>query len=92
MKRSTIVVPLATLLMAACGGGEGEGSKTDVQGSPDTAGAAGTTTGTSTGLSTGQPADTAGMGTYPPTAGGQVVDTAGMPGAVDTAQGTPTAP
>lgn len=59
MKRSTIVVPLAALLLAACGGGGEEGSKTDVQGSPDTAGAAGTTTGTSTGLSTGQPVDTA---------------------------------
>ncbi len=92
MKRNGVMVPLAVLLLAACGGGGEEGSKTDVQGSPDTAGAAGTTTGTSTGLSTGQPADTAGMGTNPPIAGGQVVDTAGMPGAVDTAQGTPTAP
>ncbi|HEX8319235.1 hypothetical protein [Longimicrobium sp.] len=89
MKRSTIMVPLAALLLAACGGGGDEGSKTDVQGSPDTAGAVGTTTGTSTGLSTGQPVDTAGMGTNPPAAGGQGVDTAG---AADTAQGTPTAP
>jgi hypothetical protein len=91
MKKLLIMVP-AIALMAACGGGGDEGSKTDVQGSPDTAGAAGTTTGTSTGLSTGQPVDTAGMGTNPPTAGGQGVDTAGMPGSADTAQGTSTAP
>jgi hypothetical protein len=61
MKRNGVVVPLAALLLAACGGGSDEGSKTDVQASPDTAGAVGTTTGTSTGLSTGQQADTAGM-------------------------------
>ena len=92
MKRSGMLVPVAALVLAACGGGGEEGGNTDPQYSPDTAGAAGTTTGTSTGVSTGQQVDTAGMGVNPPTAGGQVVDTAGAPGPTDTVQGTQTAP
>ncbi len=80
MKSSRALVVMAALMLAACGGGEegADGAAADADVPPTPAGTV----------------DTAGVGvgTEPPTAGGQVVDTAAMPGAVDTAQGTPTAP
>lgn len=92
MKRMRVLVPMAVLVLAACGGGDGHenqaGDSTTVQ--------AGTPmSGDTTPAPPPAPAgtvDSAGLGTNPPTAGGALVDTAGVPGPVDTAQGTKTAP
>lgn len=85
-----MLVPLAVLLLAGCGGGDDEGAAeeaTKVEGigpAPnDSAAAPPAPAGT---------VDTAGVGTNPPTAGGQLVDTAAVPGPTDTVQGTATAP
>jgi hypothetical protein len=89
MIRSRMLVPLATLMLAACGGGGDEDAAAE---RPTTD----TVTATSA-VSDAPPApagtvDTAGVGTNPPTAGGQLVDSAAVPGPTDTVQGTATAP
>lgn len=91
--RRVLVSVAAVMLMAACGGGDGEGGAEGTA-SPYTgiAPPAGTDApATVPGAAPGS-VDTAGMGTNPPTAGGQIVDTAAVPGPTDTAQGTTTAP
>jgi hypothetical protein len=88
MMQKRMLLPVAVLILAACGGGDGEGA-------PDEGLLTDTTSATSIPEAPPAPAgtvDTAGMGVNPPTAGGQVVDTAAVPGPVDTAQGTATAP
>ncbi|HEU4557123.1 MAG TPA: hypothetical protein VFS20_04710 [Longimicrobium sp.] len=93
MKSMRVLVPMAVLVLAACGGGDdenqaGAGDSATVQ--------AGTPiSGDTTAAPPPAPAgtvDTAGLGTNPPTAGGALVDTAAVPGLVDTTQGTKTAP
>ncbi|HEX6037845.1 hypothetical protein [Longimicrobium sp.] len=91
MMRSRVLVAFAAAMLAACGGGD--------EGAAEGGAATDTTTTTITTPSDADvpptppgTADTAGVGTNPPTAGGQIVDTAGVPGPVDTAQGTATAP
>lgn len=87
MTSRRILVPLAALAFAACGGGDDKAaaaaSDTLTPPPPVTTEAPPAPAGT---------ADTAGMGTNPPTAGGPVVDSAAVPGPADTLQGTPTAP
>jgi hypothetical protein len=89
MKRMRVLVPMAVLVLAACGGGDDENQ----------AGAADSTTVQAAPVTAPEPppappgtVDSAGLGTNPPTAGGALVDTAAVPGAADTVQGTQTAP
>lgn len=100
--RLMTVLPLAALLMTACGGDANEsetGAADTASATPatgmdattappaDSAGMAGGMTG-STAPAPGTAVDTAGTGTNPPTAGGQVVEE----GATPSPAGTPTAP
>jgi len=84
MKRTRVLVPVAALFLAACGGGGGEADTSGAHG------AAGADT-TPAPLPPGT-VDTVGVGVDPPTAGGALIDTAANPGPTDTAQGTPTRP
>lgn len=87
MNSSRMLVPVAVLAFAACGGRgeEAEVENVNAVGSPPGAAAEPPVAPPGT-------VDTAGVGTNPPTAGGQLVDTAAVPGPADTAQGTQTAP
>jgi hypothetical protein len=88
MMSSRMLVPLATLMLAACGGGDEaeEAAAADTITTPPPV-----TTPEAPPAPAGT-VDTAGVGTNPPTAGGQIVDSAAVPGPTDTVQGTPTAP
>ena len=87
MKSRRALIPIAALVLAACGGGSDE--KTDAAPADTNTPPPGSEAPAATAPGT---VDTAGMGTNPPTAGGQLVDTAAAPGPTDTAKGTPTAP
>jgi hypothetical protein len=90
MKIGRSVAVMGVMSLVACGGGADESaSEADQAAVPADSSLAAP-------IPAPQPpagtVDTAGVGVDPPTAGGQVVDTAAVPGAVDTAQGTQTAP
>lgn len=87
--RGKVLIAFAAAMLAACGGGDEGGAAEG--GMADTSQMTPAPVDTAP-LAPAGTVDTAGMGTNPPTAGGQVVDTAAVPGAVDTAQGTATAP
>lgn len=92
--RMKAIVPVAALILAACGGGEEETADPGAAGTGggDTMSAAPATVPSDTAGLTPGTVDTAGVSAEAPTAGGQVVDTAAVPGAVDTTKGTTTAP
>ena len=90
MNSKRALVPVAALILAACGGG-GEETEGGAGAGPDSVGPAATGTEAPVPTTPGT-VDTAGVGANPPTAGGQLVDSAAVPGPTDTAQGTPTAP
>jgi hypothetical protein len=87
MNSRRALVPLAALVLAACGGGSDE--KTDAAPAATNTPPPGSEAPAATAPGT---VDSAGVGTNPPTAGGALVDTAASPGPTDTVQGTATAP
>jgi hypothetical protein len=83
MKRMRVLVPMAVLVLAACGGDEGQEAENTHGGASDTS---------MSGTVTTPPPPPAAPGTADTSAGGPIVDTAGVPGPTDTVQGTTTAP